>query len=310
MMLLFAVLSLLVCQSSATNYNSQHYSNLIITLYNSLLNTSTAGGGPIAIATGPDSNPFVLSLFEGNVVGRNFPTGHYDTFNQVKLFFFGSASQFTEMFRVDYLQIIVDVNLRSASFRGILNFVDSPALGALATLNSTPYQQHQFGTFFFGPTGKISNFDLTTPNLAYTFDYLYAGSLLTQQIGLLCTAFNASCFAIPAGTTYLPFTGFLDCFTQISQGIALSTLPVGTWDQADADSFICRIEQLAFVTKRPDLYCSWLNVSTANSRCANRPPQEYWDQTVVYFPVSQRSAAGLGVANLAILCVVAFLNFI
>jgi len=201
------------------------------------------------------------------------------------------------MYQIEYLQMVVDTNLKSLWFHAVLHFVDDPALGPLATLNSQPYQLHQSGEFTFGPTDRIQTFDLVTPALGALFDYLYQGPLYLPQVGLLCTVYNQTC--LPLGSSiHQPFANFLDCFAQAT------SLPIGTWDQTNYDSFICRIEQLGFVTKRPDLYCGWLNISTPNDRCRNRTYHEYWDETATYFPVHSGGNRNSGIGAVILLALV------
>jgi len=257
------------------------YSTILSTIYQTLVWNNTIAD-PITVGTGPDNTSLLLSFFESNVVGRNWPLGTYDTFNEVKLFFYASATQYTKCLSTTITDLVVNKIAMTAWVRITLIFqYDYGSLnsifGALRGNNGNPYVTDQFGRFTFSPNNKILSFDLITPNLGLLFDPIYTTpSLLSLNIYLLCSAQSQIC----TGSNQV-FADQTTCTDYYTNATGNGSLPIGSWDRANEDSFVCRINSLGFVSKNA-LYCNWLEPISA--RCTNRTVDMWTAETPTYFP--------------------------
>jgi hypothetical protein len=250
-------------------------------LYKSLVYTNIPA--PITIATGSDNISLLTDIFEPSVSGRCWPLGVQNTFNQVKLFFWGSASQSVRCLSTSIIDLVVNTKANTIWVRTLLTFQEdfgalNPIYGALRANGGNPYVIDQTGRFTMGQNLKIKSYDIVATNLGVILDGIYSSSLMPLNIDLLCQSHSLFCQGANA-----VYSSYNECSYYFGNATQNGTLTIGSWNRANEDSFVCRINALSFASKNP-IYCVYLTPAGVNSFCTPANVATWQSDTARFFP--------------------------
>lgn len=223
----------------------------IVKLYESLVFPT-----PVAIISGQQS---VSDIFDAAVMGRVTPAGHFHDSEAVKEYFFGLAVTPTsrvvgtafKSLTVSGDKVAVEVDIHFQRTNGLPDF----------TLRQT-------GFFTFNSHDRVTSFDLAILNLGAAIN---PKSVAEQEAAIqgVCAILTLG-FSGQAATCPGEFNGFADCVT------FMHSIPYGTWDRANSNTFVCRQLHSLLTPFRPAVHCPHCG-KTGGNACIDFTYESFFD---------------------------------
>jgi hypothetical protein len=208
--------------------------------------------------------PRLQRIFSDNIQSRISPAGEFPGFEGAVEYFYGFVANPTlRCINVDYKEISATGNLVGAKVN--LWLVTSSQQAAL-TGNHPPLRWNLtlFTTFIFDSNDKITSIDMAVPNLGAILDIPASqpnsAQIKANVIVSVCATLtmnttvnpnpNGTCGHIPglwAGNT--PLQRFQSCVN------FMNSIPYGTRERNNANSFACRSLHTPLTFFRPDPHC-------------------------------------------------------
>ncbi len=248
--------------------------------------------GPIEVMK---NNTAVNHLFqEGNVAGRVTPLGQFTDFNGVVEYFYAlAANPETHVYEVKIVSLIAGGEDASVNIE--LSFcknseTDCSKIGEVEKKKETLTEA---GVFKFNKQNKIIFFDLIIPNLGASKDvhdavskasriagicaFLTVGHVdpITQEKvkGGTCTTYfdSKDDFGGAAKLLALPNAPFLNCVA------FMGSLPFGSYDRANSNTFTCRQTHALLTPLRPEYHCQHVAYD-GGGKCVDFPYGSFYEE--------------------------------
>ena len=200
---------------------------------------------PTLIISGQKS---VAHIFDDHVAGRVTPVGEFDHPEAVNEYFFGLASTPTSK--------VVAVDFKSLAASG-----DKVAVEVDITFDrpANPTKRfltlRQTGFFTFNDDDRVISFDLAILNLGAAVNPTSDAEKETN-IQTVCALLTVGFPPVQPATcpgfydsVAPPLTGFAACVA------FMHTIPYGTWDRANSNTFVCRQLHSLLTPYRPAVHC-------------------------------------------------------
>ena len=265
------------------------------------------------------STPPTLSvddLFEQAFIsGRVTPVGEFPGFVVAEEYFYGLASANTRVEYISFTSLVASDDRVGVQVNIFFCQQATPCSdGPVGQKPGYGYTLTQTGFFIFNGNNKVIAFDLSILNLGAavdpTTDQARETSIL-QTCGLLtlfpnprmnnqpgtCTSTFGSASSYPGGNaisnyTYdpllnIPFPGVSNVTgPAFSNCVAfMHTIPYGSWNRANSNTFVCRQLHSLLTLFRPDIHCPHTSPNGAMT-CVDFPYASFYDTT---FPADPSS---------------------
>lgn len=208
----------------------------------------------------------VSDIFDSNVKGRVTPAGTFLDSQAVLEYFFGLAVTPGSMVTAVDLKILMESGNRVAVRADITFDARGTPSGRIFTLTQT-------GFFTFSDTGKIAAFDLTILNLGAAVDPRSSLEAVQNILGV-CTLLTMGFGAQPA-TCPGEFSG-PNATTKFQNCVQfMNSIPYGSWNRANSNTFVCRQLHSLLTPFRPDVHCSHVG-KTGGDSCIDFPYESFY----------------------------------
>jgi hypothetical protein len=257
----------------------------------------------------------VSNLFEqAYIQGRVTPAGEFDGFVLAEEYFYGLASAGARVEFVNFTSLISSDDKVGVQVDIFFCQQASPCTdGPVGQKAGYGYTLTQTGFFTFNGNNKIITFDLSILNLGAAVDPTtdqQREAAILQTCGLLtlfpnsmngqpgtCTATFGSASSYPGGNavsnyTYNPSLNIPYPGVSNTTGPAFSncvafmhTVPYGSWNRANSNTFVCRQLHSLLTVWRPDIHCPHTSPNGAMT-CVDFPYASFYDTSFGAAPVS------------------------
>jgi hypothetical protein len=212
---------------------------------------------PTLILTGQKS---VADIFDPAVRGRVTPVGQFLHAEAVNEYFFGLATTPTSrVTRVEFhslaasgdkVAVEVDIHFERSSGGGF-------------TLRQT-------GFFAFNADDRVSSFDLTILNLGAAVNPR-SDAEREANIRGVCAVLTTGLGPGQPPTCPGTYSDFSDCYT------FMHSIPYGTWDRANSNTFVCRQLHTLLTPYRPAMHCPHAG-KTGGGACVEFTYESFFDE--------------------------------
>jgi hypothetical protein len=188
----------------------------------------------VEVITGQRS---VAHIFDSHVRGRVTPAGHFHDAEAVNEYFFGlAATPTSKVTRVTFQSLAASGNKVAVE----VDIFFQRTTGGDFTLRQT-------GFFTFDRRDRVTSFDLTILNLGAAAN---PKSDAEREGGIagVCAVLTTGIGGRPA-TCPGEYASFDDCLH------FMHSIPYGTWDRANSNTFVCRQFHTLLTPFRPEVHC-------------------------------------------------------
>jgi SnoaL-like domain len=213
----------------------------------------------VQVITGQKS---VAHIFAAGVRGRVTPVGHFHDEQAVSEYFFGLAATPTSR--------VTTATMRSLAVSG-----DKVAVEVdihFEKLAGGGFTLRQTGFFTFDDDDLVSSFDLSILNLGAAVNPTSAAEREASIQGV-CAVLTTGVAGQPATCRgeNAEYADFNDCVT------FMRSVPYGTWDRANSNTFVCRQFHTLLTPFRPDVHCPHAG-KTGGGMCVDVSYQSFFDE--------------------------------
>ncbi|RYZ58506.1 MAG: hypothetical protein EOP07_06865 [Proteobacteria bacterium] len=258
------------------------------------LYTSLVYPGPIAVMKDPTVANHLFQ--EGYVRGRVTPLGTFTDFNGVVEYFYAlAANPENHVIRVDIVSVLADEDQVAVNANLAFCKNGKTDCAAAGTAEDKKETLTETGTFKFNKQNKIIYFDLIIPNLAANKDvpekekltrasriagicaFLTVGHIdpITQESvkGGTCTSYfdSKDDFEGAAKILAIPNAPFINCVA------FMSSIPYGTYERANSNTFTCRQTHALLTPLRPEYHCQHV-AQNGGGKCVDFSYESFYDE--------------------------------
>ncbi len=232
-------------------------------------------------------------IFEkSSIKGRVTPVGKFSDFEGVVEYFYAlAANPETKVYKVDVKTLLAEGD--KVFVTTYLSFCPRQQDDCTNQSESETFRNTlmETGIFTFNKSNKVIEFDLQIPNLGAAYDitsklekakriagvcaFLTIGHLnpitLEQVAGGTCTSYFDSRDDFGKGFLYVPGAPFINCVK------FMSSLPYGSFDRANSNTFTCRSVHMLLTPLRPDIHCKHVSYD-GGGKCVDMPYESYFTE--------------------------------
>src|SRR5262249_36555743 len=191
--------------------------------------------------------------------GRGERVGHVQDEQAVNEYFFGLAATPTSR--------VTTVTFRSLAVSGDKVAVEVDV--HFEKLAGGGFTLRQTGFFTFNDDDLVSSFDLSILNLGAAVNPT-SDAEREASIQGVCAVLTTG---VPGQAATCPgeYASFMDCVN------FMHTVPYGTWDRANSNTFVCRQFHTLLTPFRPDVHCPHAG-KTGGGMCVDFTYQSFFDE--------------------------------
>lgn len=214
------------------------------------------------------------NLFTSDVKIRVTPWASFYGYQSVLEFFYGTNSFLLDQTRnVSIAKLTCEANRVSAQVTITNNFLPGYPMPPIYSLT-------QIAEFTFDTTNKVSSAEISVLNSGALLDGPAVSTYRDAAIASTCGTFTGpSTYSVnPNGTCPDQWTGSTneerkqDCIN------FMKSIAYGTWNRANANSYICRQYHALFTPYRPDIWCPTIG-KTGGNVCVDVPYASFYTET-------------------------------
>jgi len=210
----------------------------------------------------------VYDLFANNTKGRVDPVGTFDNFQLLTEYFYALAAN--PQNRITYIDVLDLFGEGNEVFIKVNVF-----FSAVNPNNTKPFNLTQSGRYFFNDDDLIEKVDVTIHYLGKNSNPPINRAVYTPQqnnniFGICYTVLvnPGTCLQVASLDPEGAYANVTDCVTFMNQ------IPYGTWDDAEANSVVCRQLHTLLTAFDPVTHCPHVG-KTGGGKCVDWPYSEY-----------------------------------
>ncbi|CAF1367624.1 unnamed protein product [Adineta ricciae] len=197
------------------------------------------------------------------LTGRVQPVGTFDTTQMAVEYLYGllcaipNLPERTNLYKtVDILELTYDPKFYRTSAKFQVNLTSNKTLIFFAIIA-------------FDENFKLCGYEAVIQNVGLTLDFPIEQR--TSIINNICQLVQVIC---PVGSSNHQYANLIDCLSFLNE----SQTPFGTFDRADQNNVVCRLNHIQLASISPDIHCLHVG-KTGGGACVNKTSESYFQGT-------------------------------